>query len=122
MKIIFIDLEITSNFEDKLKEILEQAANREITYIPIVMESYNEVYYRNYNLRSYVGFEYKNNFDDKRAVQEFIGSVFEKIKNVVPGKSQVNIISTSNYSWAAKRLEMLIKGLKLKQEVNIDTW
>jgi hypothetical protein len=120
--LIFIDLEITSNFEDKFQEILEQAANHEVTYIPIIMESYNEVFYRNYNLRSYTGFEYKNKFDDERAIKEFIGNVFDGVKNVIRGKKEVTIVSSPEYSRAASRLEMLIKGLKLKQTVTLEKW
>lgn len=121
--IVFLaDLEITTSHENKIKELLEEAANKQITFIPLEMETYNQVYYRDKQIDTFKGFRYYSNFDDKRGLRNFIGDCFEQIKKVLPGHSEVSIISSPDYFSESQLLEKLIKGQQLKQTVTLEKW
>lgn len=117
----FLDLtESVNRFKD-LESELRKAYNHEITFIPVIMETISPVYFRNLFIKSgeiipggsYKGFEYNGETDDTRAINTFIGKVFDGISNLLGGRNLIIVRYTEEYKKEALRLHTLIKSQEL---------
>lgn len=117
--ISLIDIENSSVQVVLYQSILEQARNKLITFVPLIMEHYNQVYYRDANLETFISRRYTGMTDDRRAINAFIGSCFDWLNPVLPGKSEVIIHYSESYKTQALILKALIKGLELHQRVQM---
>jgi hypothetical protein len=115
--IALFDLKNTTSDIPRIEKMLEKAKNKKITLIPIRIEFINQVYFRDVNLSSYKGMEYKGETDDKRAIRSFVASVFTFCKPVLSGREDVIIYHSSDYAIEATILESLIKGQQLQSKV-----
>ena len=122
--IALLDLTNTCSQILMFEEILKQAYNKEITYVPLEIEDSNTIYYRHTCSKpagrdgdaqgTYIGRTYKGLFDDQRAINAFIGESFNLIKLILADHGDVVILHSPEYANEANRLCMLIKGQQLE--------
>ena len=127
--ISLLDLENTTTQIPMFEEILKQAYNKKITYMPIAMETTNPIYYRNVcsvpagmwcklgEPGTYQGLRYEGLTDDKRAINAFISEVFDMVKRIAAGNEQIIILHSEMYVREATMLTALVRGLQLECEV-----
>lgn len=119
----FLDLETSVDKKNELQDLLVQAANGEVTLVPICMEGINTIYYRDKVIKSedltgsYAGRVYTGQVDDLRAIRAFIDSTFNWVKPVLSGREKIVVRYTNFYKNEAKRFHMLIEGQELKSEL-----
>lgn len=121
----FLDLETSIDKKKELEKELEKAANGEITFVPILMEGINSIYYRDKVIKSdfhigtgtYVGRFYSGNTDDARAIRSFIDNTFDWVKPILSGRETIIVRYTEFYKNEAKRFKLLIEGQELKSNL-----
>lgn len=121
------DLENTTMQSENLEKLLEAAYNKDLTIIPLTMETGNQIYYRNYRLidtpgerSTFLGKFYTGTSDDQRAINSFIGQTFTWLKSALNGASKIYIYYNT-YQKEAKMLQKLITGLQLSSKIKLIT-
>ena len=124
-----LDLENTTTQIPMFEDVLKQAYNKQITYLPVAMETTNPIYYRNVcsvpagrwckdgELGTYQGFRYEDITDDRRAINAFMSEVFNTVKRIAAGRNQIIVLHSEMYAREATMLTTLIKGLQLECEI-----
>ena len=115
--IAMIDLSNATEQIPQIEKMLEAARNNKISFIPVKMEAFSQVYYMETNLNTYVGLKYEGLTDDRRAIRAFIGESFKRIAPILPGRDRVVIYHSADYEKEAVMLEALVKGQRLQMEV-----
>ncbi len=119
--IALLDLENTTKQVGGIQKMLEWAYNERIAFVPIQMEIVSQVYFRDHNLDSFRGMKYAASLDDKRAIRNFIGQVFDFISRVTPGREKIFIYHSDEYADEAKMLYALVSGLHLHSKILLET-
>lgn len=114
--ISLLDLNNTTSQVPAFETLLKRAYNNEVSIVPLYMEPYNEIYYRDKTLTSFTGRVYSGQFDDNRMIRAFIGEVFQWLKIVLPGREKIYILHSGDYEAEAQMLEALVKGQQLQSE------
>lgn len=127
--IALLDLENTTTQIPMFEDVLKQAYNKQITYLPVAMETTNPIYYRdvcsvpagrwcrNGEPGTYQGFRYEGLTDDRRAINAFMSDAFNMVKLIAAGRNQIVVLHSETYVREATMLTTLIKGLQLECEV-----
>lgn len=115
--IALFDLQNTIAHVPEIERMLESARNKSIYLVPIKMEATNQIYFRDMNLNSLLGIEYRGQTDDRRALRSFVSEAFSLCSRVLAGRDKIIIYHSSDYENEAKMMEVLVKGQRLQSEV-----
>lgn len=115
--IALFDLQNTTAQVPEIEKMLECARNKKITLVPVKMEMTNQIYFRDINLDTFRGVEYRGQTDDRRALRSFVSDAFQLVSKVLSGREKIIVFHSTDYEDEAKMIEALVKGQRLQSEI-----